>query len=402
MQIIVQKFGGTSVATPEKRKMVVEKIKQALSKGLKSVVVISAMGRSGDPYATDTLINLVKSINKNIPLRELDLIMSCGELISCVVMANTLIANGLKAKVLTGGQAGIITDNNFGNASVLRVEPKNILECLQNGIIPVVAGFQGITENGDITTLGRGGSDTTASIIGEAVKAELIEIYTDVDGIMTADPNMVPHAKIIDKMSYTEVFQLAEHGAKVIHPRAVEIAMRGNIPLVIKNTNNDLPGTYITNFNELQYSPTQSKLVTGVTYIYNRAQISIDMNEDENKDWIFEELAQNGISIDLINIFPDKKVFTVNESDLEKVEKILGKSDLNYKIIRGLSKVSIVGNRIHGVPGIMAKIIKALAKNNIKILQTSDSHATISCLIKGEDTQKAVIALHDEFIVKEA
>ena len=197
MRLIVQKFGGTSVATKESRGMAADKIEECIGKGCFPVVVVSAIGRKGDPYATDTLIEFSGSAGAAPQPRELDLLMSCGEIISCVVLANTLKARGHESIVLSGGQAGIITDDNFGDAGILRVDAGNILNCVHKGIIPIIAGFQGITENGDVTTLGRGGSDVTGAILGEALDAESVEIYTDVDGIMTADPVLVPNANIM-------------------------------------------------------------------------------------------------------------------------------------------------------------------------------------------------------------
>lgn len=397
MNIIVQKFGGTSVSTNERRQMAVSKVINAIEQGFSTVVVVSAIGRSGDPYATDTLINFVQSVNKNVPKRELDILMSCGEIISSVIFANTLINMGYKAKVFTGGQAGIITDDNFGNAEIIRVEPSYLFDALSQNIIPVVAGFQGITTDGDITTLGRGGSDTTAALLGEALKAYSVEIYTDVDGIMTADPRIVSNAHILKKISYNEVFQLAEQGAKVIHPRAVEIAMRGNVPIVIKNTMSDSPGTIITQYNNAYNNVYDANnLVTGIANMNNRVQIVLDDYKD-NKEDIFEKIAENKISIDLINIFPNKKVFTISENDFTKLQKILVENNISYTFRTNCSKISIIGNRIRGVPGVMSRIIKALSKNNIEILQTSDSHNTISCLISQDKTEQAIRLLHDEF-----
>ena len=226
MEIIVQKFGGTSVATPEVRALVIKKIQIACEKGFSPVVVVSAMGRKGECYATDTFIELARTANKNIASRELDQILYCGEMISAVIMTGTLQAAGFDAVMLTGGQAGIITDNNFNNARILKVDPTRLLTLLKLGKIPVVCGFQGISADDEFTTLGRGGSDTTASALGVALNAEMIEIYTDVDGIMTADPRIVNNARILDCISYGEVCQLAHQGAKVIHPRAVEIASK--------------------------------------------------------------------------------------------------------------------------------------------------------------------------------
>ncbi|WP_434653916.1 aspartate kinase [Thermoanaerobacterium thermosaccharolyticum] len=394
--ILVQKFGGTSVSTAERRNMAVSKVVDAIEQGFIPVVVVSAIGRSGDPYATDTLINFAKSIYKDMPKRELDILMSCGEIISSVIFANTLISRGYKAKVFTGGQAGIITDDNFGDAEIIRVEPQYILDALNQNIIPVVAGFQGMTVDGDVTTLGRGGSDTTAALLGEALKAYAVEIYTDVDGIMTADPRIVANAHILKRISYNEVFQLAEQGAKVIHPRAVEIAMRGNIPLIIKNTMTDSPGTIITQYNNVYNNIYESdNLVTGIANMNNRVQIIMDLDKDD-KD-IFGKIAEAKISIDLINVFPDKKIFTISEFDLAKLEQLLNENQIKYEKRKNCSKVSIIGNRIRGVPGVMARIIKSLSENGIEIYQTADSHNTISCLVSQDKADKAVKVLHDEF-----
>jgi len=394
--IIVQKFGGTSVSTSERRNMAVSKVVDAIEQGFMPVVVVSAIGRSGDPYATDTLINFAKSIYKDTPKRELDILMSCGEIISSVIFSNVLMSKGYKSKVFTGGQSGIITDDNFGDAEIIRVEPQYLIDALNQNIIPVVAGFQGITVDGDITTLGRGGSDTTAALLGEALKAYAVEIYTDVDGIMTADPRIVSNAHILKRISYNEVFQLAEQGAKVIHPRAVEIAMRGNIPLVIKNTMSDSPGTIITQYNNVYNNIYDSdNLVTGIANMNNRVQVIIELNRDD-KD-IFGKIAEAKISIDLINVFPDRKIFTISEADLSKLETLLKENDVKYAIRKNCSKVSIIGNRIRGVPGVMARIIKALSDNNIEIFQTADSHNTISCLVSQDKADIAVKVLHDEF-----
>jgi len=396
MNIIIQKFGGTSVANEHRRNNVVDKIVKAKNEGFSPVVVVSAMGRKGDPYATDTLLNLVKSISSDIEKREQDMLMSCGEIISCSVLCATLKSKGYACRALTGGQAGIITDDNYGEAHILRVETDNLFSILKKGIIPIVAGFQGITENGEITTLGRGGSDTTAAVLGEALKATEIQIYTDVDGIMTADPRIVPDAKIIESMGYNEVFQFAEEGAKVIHPRAVEYAMRGSVPLVIKNTMSDAPGTLITNY---YVDGVKKRLITGIAHMQNRTQLYIkgSINGNIDDESIFSTLADNKISIDLINIFPEYKVFTIDDECTEKAVKLLENMNMEFSLVRNCSKISVIGEGIRGVPGVMARIIKALSHNGIEILQTSDSHTTIWCLVKGEDTAKAMISLHNEF-----
>jgi aspartate kinase len=236
MNILVQKFGGTSVESYEKMNKVCEIIEKYKDNGHDLVIVVSAMGRKGAPYATDTLIQLCKQVNEHVSKRELDLIMSCGEIISGTLLVNILKSKKINSILLTGAQAGIITNGKYGDSSVLNVNPHRIKEELEKDNVVVVTGFQGITENGEITTLGRGGSDTSAVIVGAGLSAEIVEIYTDVDGIMTADPRIEPDAKVINSINYDEVFQMAEKGAKVIHPRAVEIAKNNNIILKIKNT----------------------------------------------------------------------------------------------------------------------------------------------------------------------
>lgn len=403
MKILVQKFGGTSVATQERREMVVDKIENAVKNGFFPVVVVSAIGRNGDPYATDTLISLANSVGVKSNPREMDMLMSCGEVISCVILANTIKKRGHDSKVLTGGQAGIITDESFGDAEVLNVNPQFIYDCVEKNIIPVIAGFQGKTEKGEITTLGRGGSDVTGAIIGEALNAEAVEIYTDVEGVMTADPRIVPDAMVMDTIYYNEVFQMAEYGAKVIHPRAVEVAMRSSIPLLIKNTLTNSAGTLITNCdkNRRYRYDKRDKLLTAIAHIGGRVRVRIRFDgaagEYENDNQLFNTIAAEGISIDMINVNPDFKVFIIEESNIEKLEKALGKFGYNYELKTNCSKVTIIGNKMRGIPGVMAKAITALAKQNIEVLQTSDSHTTISCLIDSVNTNAAVNALHQEF-----
>lgn len=400
MRIITQKFGGTSVSSYEGRSMTVKHIVAAKQKGFSPVVVVSAMGREGDPYATDTLLGLISDLDTDIPMRELDLLMSCGEIISCIAMVAHLKKAGYNAKAFTGAQAGIITDDDFGGARVLNVDPSNIIEAIENDIIPVVAGFQGVTADGETTTLGRGGSDTTAVVLGESLSALSIEIYTDVDGIMTADPRIVPTASILKHISYSDMFQIAEQGAKVIHPRAIEIAMRSNIPIIIKNTMNDSEGTIISSssMSDVWNKTIEiSDAITSITHIPNRIQINVDNIALAAQNKLLSKFAEDGISIDLINIFPFQLMFTIDECNIKNAKNILSNCQHSYSIIEGCSKISVIGNKMRGLPGIMASIIRALVSSNIQILQTADSHTTISCLVHGEDTIDAVLALHEEF-----
>lgn len=406
MGIIVQKFGGTSVASPDVRSLVVEKVRKAREQGHSPVVVVSAMGRRGECYATDTLIDLAHSANREIASREMDQIMYCGEMISAVIMAGTLQAHGMDAVMLTGGQAGVITDNNFNNARILRVEPTKMLSLINAGKVPVVCGFQGISEDHELTTLGRGGSDTSAAALGAALDAELVEIYTDVDGIMTADPRLVVNAKILDQISYGEVCQLAHQGAKVIHPRAVEIVMNKNIPLVVKSTFSDAPGTLITNVAQPDSGgrPVTDRIATGVTFIGDIAQIKVALPETApgNASFsIFKAMADNQISVDLINVHPGQVMFTVAETVAAKAAAKI--EELGYAASSTLNcaKVSVVGGGINGVPGVMANFVQALSQHGIAILQTVDSHTSISVLVKKADVKQAVTSLHETFNLAE-
>lgn len=403
MRILVQKFGGTSVATQERREMVVDKIEAAIKNGYFPVVVVSAIGRSGDPYATDTLIGMVKAVGCETNPRELDMLMACGEIISSVILANTIKKRGIDCVALTGAQAGIITDESFGDAEVLRVEPKNIYKYIEKNIVPIITGFQGVSEKGDITTLGRGGSDVSGSIMGEALNAEAVEIYTDVEGVMTADPRIVPDARVMNTIYYNEVFQMAEYGAKVIHPRAVEIAMRSNIPLIIKNTLSNTPGTLITNYDKTRKykEDKKDKLITAVAHVASRTQVKVYFDgtagEYENDIYLFDKIAKENISLDMIAICPVSKVFIVEDYQVQKLQNLLDSKNMKYDIRGNCSKVTIIGNKMRGTPGIMVKVIKALARHKIEILQTSDSHTTISCLVDTEFDKLAVNALHQEF-----
>lgn len=393
MKILVQKFGGTSVSTPERRAVVADKIIAAKESGFSPVVVVSAMGRKNDPYSTDTLLSLAGGALTSLNKRDLDLIMCCGEIISTVVMAQELCSRGFKAMALTGGNAGIITDKAYGSAEIIKVEGEKLIKLLSDGIIPVVAGFQGVTDQGDMATIGRGGSDVTAAVLGGALKAECVEIYTDVDGVMTADPRIVPEAQLIDQITYDVVFQLADEGAKVIHPRAVEYAMRSGVPLVVKNTLSDSAGTMVSSGYQIP-----SKPLTAITSLKDRTQFTIN-----TENWSFEKdvltlLSENNISIDLINIFPDKDIFTIDSKDSDKAEEVLRAVSAEYKLLKGCSKVSIHDTSMRGVPGFMAKILKALSDGGIKVLQTADSHSTIWCLVSEKDSDRAVQLLHKAFI----
>ncbi|SDD44300.1 aspartate kinase [Sporomusa acidovorans] len=402
MRIIVQKFGGTSVASPEVRELALRKIEKVREQGFSPVVVVSAMGRQGAPYATDTLIGIARSAYKGIAARELDQIMYCGEMISAVVMAGTLQAAGMDAIMLTGGHAGIITDANYTDARIVKCDPTRLIHLLRQGKVPVVCGFQGMTGDNEFTTLGRGGSDTSAAALGAALNAELVEIYTDVDGIMTADPRIVENAKILDCISYGEVCQLAHQGAKVIHPRAVEIAMQKNIPLVVKSTFSEAPGTLITNIAKEDTDGTAviDRVATGVTYLNNIVQIKVHLDDAMGTDAsfkVFKTMADSGISVDLINVHPGQIMFTINADHAEKASIRLKRLGYEIEVLENCAKVSVVGGGMREVPGVMASFIEALSRNRIAILQTVDSHTSISVLVPQSDVETAVKSLHEKF-----
>ncbi|KUO66038.1 MAG: aspartate kinase [Gracilibacter sp. BRH_c7a] len=404
MRILVQKFGGTSVANPETRTKVAAKISEAVSQGYSPVVVVSAIGRAGDPYATDTFIKMVSSIYSEVPKREMDLLMSCGEVISGTVMVSTLQSLGLEAVLFTGGQAGIVTNDCFGDARIIRVQPEKILSQLEEGKVVIVTGFQGMTEDGQITTLGRGGSDTSAAAIGVALNAEAIDIYTDVEGIMTADPRIVEDAKILDVVTYNDICHLAHQGAKVIHPRAVEIAMQKNIPLRVKGTFTDAPGTLVTNIQpdmEEGSDVIGDRIIAGIAHTPNVTQIKINIQNEDQKTQsvkkIFKGMALADISVDFISVQPEAVLYTVRDEIANKAANILRNMGFEPETLSSCAKVALVGGGIADLPGVMANLVEALAESDVEILQSADSHTTIWVLVRKEHMVSAVQSLHKKF-----
>lgn len=400
MRLLVQKFGGTSVQTEENRLHVIQQIKRGLEQGYKVVVVVSALGRNPDPYATDTLLKMVNYPTTNTSKRELDMLMSCGETIASVVLSNELQSNGIFSTALTGAQAGLITNDDFNEAKIKQVKPDRIIHELKQHDVVVVAGFQGRTESGDITTIGRGGSDTTAAAFGAALQAEYVDIYTDVTGIMTADPRMVEEARQIDVLTYTEISNLAHQGAKVIHPRAVEIAMQAKVPIRIRSTYSDKEGTLITATRAKEIgTDIPDRLVTGIAHIDEITQlnIAVDTNKLDAKATIFRTVADANISVDFINISPTMVTFTVPTNVTELAVRLLEEQGFDVNVTEKCAKVSCVGAGMTGIPGVAAKIMEALVKHDVEILQSADSHTTIWVLIHERHLKTAVNALHDAF-----
>lgn len=417
VNIVVQKFGGTSVATAALRRHVVGHIRAAREAGDAVVAVVSAMGRAGDPYSTDSLLALLDAETKagaeqpeqtDAERRDRDLLLACGEIISCVVLAAALRHEGIPAVALTGRDAGLITDDNFGEARILRADTTHIKAHLRAGHVAVVAGFQGVTADGRMTTLGRGGSDTTAAVLGAALAAKTIEIYKDVDGVFTADPRLAPEATMLDHMTYREIVELAHLGAKVVHPRAVEIAMEGNVPVRIRGTVGGGSGTLVTEGRRPTAGAADDekhfdtgRVVTGIAHIAERVLFRLTPRADARRDdfalTLFQRLGEARISVDMIRVAPDQIGFIVAAADKARTAAVLEEFAVRYSATEGMAKVSVAGAGMHGVPGVMARVMRAFVAADAPVFDTVDSHANISCLVKEADVRAAVRALHDEF-----
>lgn len=396
--IIVMKFGGTSVATPEGRSAIASRVTEALELGSAPVVVVSAMGRKGAPYATDTLLDLVTEHPADP--RERDLLASTGELISAVVVAHELRGAGIDACAMTGAEAGIGTDGVYENAAITDIYPAGLLEVIALGRVPVVAGFQGVAPDGRITTLGRGGSDTTACALGVALGAEAVEIYTDVDGVMTADPRTCDGAAVLDRITADELFQMARHGSRVVHTPAAELALSSGIAVRVRNTYTDHPGTLVADI--ASYRPatvaTAVSLATGVA----RVRVTLPAEEGSAEHTgaqarVYRAMADAGVSLDMFTPACDSLLFTVPAADLALARSVLDGLGLSCEVRDSLAKVTLVGAGMHGVPGVMARVAEALNEASVDVLQTADSHTTISVLVPAEDAERAVGALHDGF-----
>lgn len=401
MRIKVQKFGGTSLSTMEAREQAVRHIQKACSDLYKVIVVVSAMGRKGDPYATDTLLDWIRSNGDALPDREKDILLSCGEMISAVTLCSLLRSHSVQAQVLTGAQAGIKTNHLFGEAQIESIDPTRVFQVLKQHDAVVVTGFQGQYEQ-DVTTLGRGGSDTSATAMGAAVNAEWVEIFTDVSGVMTTDPKIVKEAKLLDSVTYAEISNLANQGAKIIHPRAVEIARQANIPLRIRSTFSNNGGTVVTNskhVDELSDKRISDRYIVGLTHTSNISQIQISSQQAQYDLQlnVFKTMAQYQISVDFINVNPSGIVYTVFDDKVEHAVRKIHEMGYEPKYLSGCTKIAIVGGGMNGVPGIMAAVVESLVEESIEILQSADSNTTIWILVRNYQMNKALQALHRKF-----
>ncbi len=397
--VVVLKFGGTSVATAEQRDLAIARLREELNRGNAPVAVVSAMGRAPEPYATDTLLSLIGGRSGT---RSSDVLLSCAELISAAILADTLHEQGLPAVALSGAQAGIITSTAHGEAKIVRVEAGRVREIVESGAIPVVAGFQGITDDGDITTLGRGGSDLTAIVLGHALDAERVDIYTDVSGAMTGDPRRISGAHTIDRASLEEMTELAEHGAKVMHHKAADFAQRTSTPYAIKGLRTG-EGTMVDETLE------HEKPVTGVTASGRVTWIRVIRGDIEDQKrrmavelQMFQRIADAGISIDQVTINQAGVMFVVEGDRGGEIRQLLGDLNLAVRVREGCSKLSVVGAAMRYTPGVIHQVVQALAEVNVEIIHCTDSNITVSILVPSADAQRAEQAVHDKFHLGEA
>ena len=400
--LIVQKYGGTSVANVERIKAVAERVVKTAKEGHKVAVVVSAM--AGE---TDKLINLAHQVSPNPNEREMDLLLSSGERVTCALTAIAIEELGHKAMAFTGRQMGIITDDVHTKAKIEKIAGERAKKALDEGYIIVVAGFQGITESGsDVTTLGRGGSDLSAVAIASALNADLCEIYTDVDGVYTTDPNIVPEARKLDKISYEEMLELASLGAKVLQTRSVEFAMKYEVPVVVRSSFNDNQGTLVTKEDEEM----EKVVVSGVAYDKNQAKITVMGVPDKPgiAARLFKGIADAGIVVDIIvqNVSSDGKAadisFTVPKTDAKKALKLTEgiAKELSAKGVdmkEDIAKISIVGVGMRTHSGVASQIFETLAKHNVNIMMISTSEIKVSCVIDAKYAELAVRILHDAF-----
>ncbi|WP_073152843.1 aspartate kinase [Seinonella peptonophila] len=400
MGVVVQKYGGTSVGSVERIQNVAERIQKTLNEGHQCVVVVSAMGKQ-----TDELISLAKQISPHPPAREMDMLLTTGEQITIALLTMALQAKGIKARSFTGWQAGVNTNSIHGKASVTHVESVRLQQSLSNGEVAVVAGFQGVSIDGEITTLGRGGSDTTAVTLAAALQADYCEINTDVSGVFTADPRVVAQATKMDEISFEEMLELARLGAGVLHPRSVECALMHRVPLVVRSSFVDEPGTWLKEASQME----QTLSARGVAHDSDVARVKILglPNQPESLPHVFSLLADEHINVDMIVQSEHDQdlidvAFSLEESDGENAKRLLKslQSKLAIKKVLyedELAKVSVVGVGMMTRPGVAAKMFTTLSQAGIRIKMVSTSEIKISCLIDRAQTKEAVQLLHTAF-----
>jgi len=404
VSLIVQKFGGSSVANAEGIARVAKRIVATKREGHDVVVVVSAMGDT-----TDELVDLANQLSTNPPTREMDILLTAGERISMALLAIAISDHGVRAKSFTGQQAGLITDSAYGNARILNVTPQRVADTVAGGEIAIVAGFQGVNKaTNDVTTLGRGGSDTTAVALAAALNADVCEIYSDVDGLFTADPRIAKAAHKIDRITTEETLELAAHGAKILHLRAVEYARRHGVKLHVRSSFSNLPGTIVTDEEEENM---EAPIISGVAHDSSQGKVTVQGVPDQPgmAARIFEAVAARGCNIDMIvqNVSPQETQltdvsFTLPEAHAQDAREALAalKAEIGFANLlynENVGKLSLVGAGMRSHPGVSAKLFGALRDAGVNIEMISTSEIRISVVVRSEDLDKAVRAVHTAF-----
>ena len=400
MSLIVCKFGGTSVASPERIRNVAKRLIARKQEGHRVVAVVSAMGKT-----TDELMGLAAAVNDNPPTRELDRLLSTGEQVSMALLAMAIDARGYQAMSFTGRQAGIVTDGTHVKAKIVSVDSKRIIDALDAGYIPVIAGFQGIDANGDMTTLGRGGSDTTAVAVAWGIGADVCEIYSDVDGVYSADPRVCPHARKLDEISYDDMLEMAGSGSGVLQMRAVEFARKFGVVIHSRSAFSDAEGTFVKEATEMM----EEAVITGIAHDTSEVKVTIRGVPDATgiAAKVFSALAANMVNTDMIiqNISEDGITdisFTCPGADLARARETLDRvvPEINARevvIDESIAKVSLVGTGMKSTPGVAARAFTVLGENNINILAISTSPIRLSVVVDSAQATEAVRLLHTAF-----
>ena len=400
MPVIVQKYGGTSVGDTDRIRAVADRVVRAREAGYEVVAVVSAMGTT-----TDELLAMAQEIAASPEPRELDLLLTAGERIAMSLLSIAVNSRGCRAASYTGSQAGIITDTQHGRAKIVDVRPSRILDSIAAGNVVIVAGFQGVSTNADVTTLGRGGSDTTAIALAAALSAEFCEIFTDVSGVFTADPRIEPSARKLDRVSFEEMLELSACGAKVLHLRSVEYARRNNVPIHVRSSFDDGQGTWV----QEEEPEMEQALISGVALDSTEAKVTLEEVPDRPgiAATIFKAVADEAINVDMIvqNVSHRGKTdlsFTVPREDLPRLESLLERvvkevGAPGYSTDDSIAKVSLVGAGMKSHPGVAADMFDSLAAEGINIEMISTSSIRVSCIVRAADAERAVRAIHTRF-----
>lgn len=404
MSLIVQKYGGSSVADAEALKRVAARIVATKNAGHDVIVVVSAMGDT-----TDDLLDLADQVTNEPPAREMDILLTAGERISMALLAMAVQSLGVEAHAFTGQQAGLRTDNTYGKANIVGIVPERIAREVRGGSVAIIAGFQGVNEFNDVTTLGRGGSDTTAVAIAAAMQADCCEIYTDVDGLFTADPRIVPSASRITRLDFEDTLELAGQGAKILHLRAVEFARKYNVPLHVRSSFSDMEGTWIVNMSD--QDSMEAPIISGIAHDRSQAKISVLGIPDVpgKAALVFKAVAQAGLNIDMIvqNVAAAEPgltdiSFTLPAGDAKEAFKVLEtlSDDIGYRELTEndkVGKLSLVGAGMRSHPGVSARLFGALAEAGINIEMISTSEIRISVIVDIDELDSAVQVVHSAF-----